>query len=91
MRRIFFAAMLLLGGCASVPSYVEGTSLQLGAYVPVNSNLYGVELLSYVSGCVVKGTTNQTLTVEREYSATNSYFWGMVETRETTNTKVKGE
>lgn len=81
-------AAWILAGCASGGKYVEGTSVQIGAYVPWQSNLYGVELLSYVNGCIVKGTTNQTLQIERVYSATNSYFFGLVETRETTRTKV---
>jgi hypothetical protein len=90
MRKIFLAALLLVCGCFSGHRYVEGTSLQLGAYVPWESNLYGVELVSYVNGCVVKGTTNQAMRIERTYNATNSYFWGMVETREHTQTSVEG-
>ena len=91
MRKLFLAAILLLCGCGAGHKYVEGTSLQLGAYVPWESNIYGVELVSYVSGCVVRGATNQAVTIEREYAATNTYFWGMVETRETTRTTVEGK
>ena len=37
-------ALLSLCGCIRTgTSYLEGTSLQLGAYVPVSGQLYGVE------------------------------------------------
>lgn len=85
------AALALLAGCAQTPKMVEGTSLTLGAYVPWESNLYGVELVSYVNGCVVKAPSNQTYTVERTYAATNSWGWGLVHSVESSNTKVKFE
>lgn len=83
------ACLMLLAGCTSGSKYVEGTSLQLGAYVPWESNLYGVELVSYVNGCVVKANSNACFTVDRSFAATNSYFWGMVETREATKTQIE--
>lgn len=80
---------IFLCGCASQSKYVEGTSVQVGAYIPWQSNLYGVEICSYVSGCVFRSASNEVLKLERDYVATNSYFWGMVETREYTKTKIE--
>lgn len=88
MKKLVLAA-LLMAGCSSSPKFVEGTSIQLGAYVPWNSNLYGVELLSYVNGCVVRVPTNGTYEISRKYSATNDWCWGMLKTVELTDTTVK--
>lgn len=82
-------AVLALAGCSSGGKFVEGTSFQLGAYVPWESNLYGVELVSYVNGCVFKAQSNAAFRVRREFAATNSYLWGMAETRESTRTEVE--
>ena len=45
MRKLFIIALALLCGCASRQRYMEGTHLALGAYVPYDSGLYGVELV----------------------------------------------
>lgn len=88
MKKLALTLLLLACGCVSKNSYVEGTCLQLGAYLPVDGNLFGVEVVNYLSGCAVRTATNQTFSVEREYAATNSYF-GCVETAERTKTKVE--
>lgn len=46
-----------------------------------------MQCLNYLNGCVVNAYSNQTMSIEREFSATNSYF-GLVETIEWTKTKV---
>ena len=87
--RGWFSALLvacLFAGCVSRQRYIEGTHLALGAYVPTNDGLYGVELLQYVNGAVLSTGTNTPCFFVREYSATNSYFWGACETREHTQT-----
>lgn len=61
---------------------------QIGAYVPYNGNLMGVEVINYMNGCKVQAGTNQAYQVEREYTSTNDYFFGMVKTIERTKTKV---
>lgn len=78
----------LVLGCASKQRYIEGTHLALGAYLPFEDSIYGVELLQYTSGAYLSIPTNAAFKFEREYSATNSYFWGMAETREWTKTKA---
>ena len=89
MRRLFMSILLLLlVGCSSQTKMVEGTSIQLGAYVPWEGNLWGVELCSYVNGCVVKSCTNMPIEISREYTATNNWLWGMLESREYSKTKV---
>lgn len=88
MMKKLVLATLLLAGCTSGSKYIEGTSLQLGAYVPWESNIYGVELVSYVNGCLIKAHSNTCFTVDRSFNATNEYFWGMVKTIESVKTKV---
>ena len=89
MKRLLLIALLLVAGCKSNNKFVEGTSVQLGAYIPWESNLYGVELVSYVNGCIVKTSSNMNFKVERTYNATNEYLWGAVKTRERTDTKIE--
>lgn len=89
MKRIILATCILLAGCMSKQRYIEGTHLALGAYLPFEDALYGLEIVQYTNGAIFSTSTNTPCSFERQYSATNSYFWGMVETRETTKTKVE--
>ena len=82
-------ALLLCCGCFSEQRYIEGTHLALGAYVPVSDALYGLEIVQYTNGAIFTTSTNMPCSFERQYVATNSYFWGMVETREATRTKLE--
>lgn len=68
---------------------VEGTTLNLGAYIPYSENLYGVELMSYVNGVKVNSTSNQAFTVERTHSSTNNWAWGLLINSEFSKTKVE--
>lgn len=91
MIRAFLVSLILaivFSGCASRQRYVEGTHLALGAYIPAEGNLYGVEIVQYLSGAYLSAGTNTQVRFSRCYSATNSYFWGAVETRETTETEL---
>ena len=89
MRKLFLAVSLILCGCAQTPRLVEGTSLQLGAYIPYEGGLYGVEIASYVNGCVVRTGTNTACEITREHTATNSWFWGVFESRERSKTDCR--
>ena len=89
MRATILAALALLCGCGTSPKYVEGTSFSLGAYIPFDGSLYGLELMQYVNGSVVRVPTNTAYRIHREHSATNSWLWGMLETRESSKTKVE--
>lgn len=80
---------VLCQGCSSNPRYVEGTTLNLGAYVPWNETMYGVELVSYVNGIKVQASSNQSFQVARTYTATNDWLWGMVKSVEGSETKVQ--
>ena len=55
-----FAVILLvmLCGCATKQRYIEGTHLSLGAYLPFEDGLYGVELVQYTSGAILNVSTN---------------------------------
>ncbi len=88
--RFFLTALFaLLLGCSGTPKFVEGTSVQLGAYVPWSGNLYGVELVSYVNGCVIRTPSNMCYEVERSHSVTNDWLWGMLQSVESSETKVR--
>lgn len=47
MRKLLFTLALVLGlwGCTSSSKFVDGTAVSVGAYVPWEQNLYGVELI----------------------------------------------
>ena len=64
---------------------MEGQSLKLGIYVPAGGQLYGIQALSWLSGCKVDMPTNQQFKICREFSASNDYF-GIVHIRERTKT-----
>lgn len=89
MKRAVASLVFLFIGCVSHPKFVDGTSISLGAYVPWQSNLYGVELLSYVNGVVVKTPTNMSYEVTRTHSASNDWCWGMMKSVEASKTEVK--
>lgn len=90
MKKLIIVLLAALSiGCASKQSYIEGTHLSLGAYLPFENSLYGVELLQYTSGAYLTVTTNNHVKFERDYASTNSYFWGMVKTTEWSNTKLE--
>lgn len=78
---------MIFAGCTTTPTYVEGTTTSLGTYIPYDGSVYGLEIVQYLSGIKVRACTNQSLTVEREFSSTNSYF-GIVHTREWSKSKA---
>ena len=82
------AAFLLLAGCHTSSTYIEGSSLSLGIYIPSSGQLYGVQALSWLSGCKVDMPTNQQFKICREYTASNDYF-GVVHVREKTKTEIE--
>lgn len=90
MKKLFLAA-LLLAGCAGRTRYIEGTHFALGAYVPFEDGLYGVELVQYTSGAYLASSTNAPCRFERSYAATNEYFWGMARTVESSRTSLEVE
>lgn len=80
---------VLCQGCSTNQKAVEGTSIQLGAYLPFDGNLYGIELMSYVNGLKIQASSNQSFQVERTYTATNDWLWGMMKTVEGSDTKIQ--
>lgn len=78
---------VLCQGCTSHQSYLEGTSTTIGVLVPWNGSIYGAEVLSHMSGTRVTVSTNNQFHVNREFSASNSYF-GVVHTTESSKTQV---
>ena len=90
MKKLIIVLLAALSiGCASKQTYIEGTHLALGAYLPFENSLYGVELLQYTSGAYLATSTNNHFKFERDYASTNSYFWGMVKTMEGSRTKLE--
>ena len=80
---------VLCQGCSTQPKSVEGTSIQLGAYLPFDGNLYGIELVSYVNGLKIQTSTNQSFQVSRTYNSTNDWLWGMIKTVESSDTSIQ--
>ena len=48
--------------------------LQLGAYMPYDGQLVGIEVVNYMNGCKITTATNMPFQVERTYTATNTFF-----------------
>lgn len=86
--RVIVLSLLLVAGCASRTTYTEGTSLAVGAYLPVEGNLYGCEIASYLSGCRVSAPTNRTVTITRMSVSSNSWF-GVIHSSTETDTTVE--
>lgn len=59
MKIIALSLLALVAGCVSRQTYMEGQSLKLGLYVPAGGQLYGIQALSWLSGCKVDACTNQ--------------------------------
>ncbi len=89
MRRLLTVALsVLLAGCATRTTYTEGTSLALGAYLPVEGSLYGCEIASFLSGCRVTVPSNRTVTISRASVSSNTWF-GVIRSVSTTDTTVE--
>lgn len=85
-------AVLVLGCGTARPKVVDGTNLAIGAYIPYDGGLYGLNVVEYTSGCVIKGLpTNGEWQVSREYTATNTWIFGLATTIEHTKLDVKAE
>ena len=84
-----FIYVILCQGCSTNPKAVEGTSIQLGAYLPFEGNLYGVELMSYVNGLKIQASSNQSFQVDRTYTSTNEWAWGLLKSVEGSDTKIQ--
>ena len=84
-----FIYVLLCQGCSTNQRYLEGTNLSLGAYLPVDGQLMGVELVNYLNGCSVRTSSNQSFNVSRTYCTTNSWGWGLLTTVEGSDTKIQ--
>ena len=80
---------IALCGCSTNPRYVEGTNLALGAYLPLDGQLMGVEVINYLNGCSVRTISNQSFNVSRTYCSTNSWGWGLLTTVEGSDTKIQ--
>ena len=89
MKKVLAAILIATLGCTTAPKYVEGTLTQVGAYLPFEGNIYGMEVINYLNGCKVTSISNLPFKVDRVYSSMNSYLWGMVTTTESTHTKVE--
>lgn len=80
---------IALCGCSTSNRYVEGTNLSLGALLPIDGQLMGVEVVNYLNGCSVRASSNQAFNVSRTYCSTNSWGWGLLTTVEGSDTKIQ--
>lgn len=86
--RMVVLSLLLLAGCASRTTYTEGTSLAVGAYIPMEGSIYGCEIASYLAGCRVFAPTNRTVYITRMSVSSNSWF-GVIHSSTATDTTVE--
>ena len=89
VKKLALIMCAFLLGCASQPSFKDGTITNLGAMLPYDGQLYGVQLISYVNGCVVRVPTNMCYEIQRNHCATNSWMWGMLDSVEHSDTRVR--
>lgn len=85
--RVLILSAVLLAGCTTRTTYTEGTSLAVGAYIPMEGSIYGCEIASYLSGCRVTAPTNRTVTISRASVSYNSWF-GVIHSVSTNDTTV---
>ena len=86
--RAVLLSLLLVGGCTTrTTTYTEGTSLAVGAYIPIEGSLYGCEIASYLSGCRVTAPTNRSVAITRVATSSNSWF-GVVHSASESKTSV---
>jgi hypothetical protein len=97
MRRfLFIASMVLLAvsgvltdGCVSKgPVFLNGTQISLGAYIPWDGNLYGLELINFTTGTYMRFPTNTAFKVDHQSNVTNDWAWGMMESVSGSKTKA---
>lgn len=86
--RMVVLSLLLLAGCTTRTTITEGTSLAVGAYLPVEGNLYGCEIASYLAGCRVTAPTNRTVHITRVSTSSNSWF-GVIHSSTSSDTTVE--
>lgn len=55
-------------------TYIEGTSLTIGLYVPFNGNIYGIQAINYLSGKKIQLATNQQFKISSEHAISNMAF-----------------
>ena len=75
MRFFIFAVLLfLLIGCRQFDqnTYIEGTSLTIGLYVPYDGTIYGIQAVNYLSGKKIQCQTNTNFKVSSEHSISNN-------------------
>ena len=71
---LILSLLLLLSGCInqqSQNSYLEGTSLTVGLYIPLNGSLYGLQFVNFISGKRLSINTNSLFKVKSSNSITN--------------------
>ena len=88
--RAVLLSLLLLAGCTTRTTYTEGTSLAVGAYIPLEGSMYGCEIASYLSGCRVSVPTNRPVAITRVATSSNSWF-GVIHSSTESQTSVTVE
>lgn len=80
-----------VAGCASYKGgkVVDGTNLEIGMTVPGTE--WSLNFLAYTGGIKVAGNDRTVMTVTNAVAETNSYFFGAVEMRRTTEMTARIE
>lgn len=88
-KTLLVICLLLAAGCLGrvENTYVEGTSFQVGLYIPLNGTLYGIQMVNFLSGKRIVCPTNGSFKVESEHFMSNSAL-GVFDIVEDNETKV---
>ena len=85
---VLAVVLALVCGCSSSQRYLEGTATQVGALIPYDGSLYGINVVNYLNGVSVQTASNVAFTVSREYASSNAWF-GCATTTERSKTEVE--
>lgn len=78
------AVAMCCGGCTAYRGgkVVDGSNIEVGMTIPGTE--WNINFLSYTGGAKICGNDGTAITVTNTTAETNSYFFGMVETRRRT-------
>ena len=83
----FFFVVGCLSPTTSTNTYVEGKSLTIGLWLPINGQIYGLQAVNYLSGKKISVNTNQNFNLTSSHSISNRSF-GVVDVVDNSKTKI---
>lgn len=89
MRILILITLAMITGC-TVPYFksIQGTSVTAGISLPSEGNTE-LQIMSYLSGEKIQIKEKCNISYSYTHTATNNYFFGMIQTEEFRNGKIK--